>query len=53
MIQYWLGLTPEQIETLNDNEFYKKAAQAEYLKEIESEIVRDGVLKALECIKIE
>jgi hypothetical protein len=47
------GLNEEQIEQLDDERFLNLAAQAEIMREIETDTVRDGVLKALENIKIQ
>jgi hypothetical protein len=46
-------LTEAQVQELDDDRFLDLAARAEILKELETEAVRDGVLKALENIKFE
>lgn len=52
-MQYRFGLTEDQVQELSDDRFLNLAAQAEIIKELETEAVRDGVLKALANIKFE
>jgi putative IMPACT (imprinted ancient) family translation regulator len=53
VLQYRFGLTEDQVQELSDDRFLNLAAQAEIIKELETEAVRDGVLKALANIKFE
>ena len=53
MIAYRFRMTPEQIKALDDESFLDYAARAELIRELEMEAVRDGILKALENIKLE
>lgn len=50
LVQHRFGLSPHELETLDDEEFYDLATKARFMDGHETELIKVGFLKAIAAL---